>query len=206
MAVRSQRDDDPLGTVDGNEHGRQWRQVVVPDDDRQAPPTGHRPHLIEYDDLGPAGIARWIALRNEFERALDPVISGIDLDATANTLLAHTGPGLEALGYLLMLRDGDAPKQAASATLRERLERIWADLGETVPFDGTKWASTTVKTYNALKHANRRAPEGVDVANAWRECVLVVRAWVALELGVPAPQVTARLQNDPQRHPYVRRE
>lgn len=205
VAVRAHRDDDPLRTLDGKEHGRQWRVVVVPDDDRSPPPSGYRPHLIEYRDLGPDGIARWIDLRNTLARALDPVITSIDLDATANTLLAHTGPGLEALGYLLMLRDRIPPKRAARSTLRERLERILADVGDVVPFDGATWVSRTIETYNGLKHANRRAPDEVDVANAWRGCVLAVRAWVALELGVPTEQVASRLEKDPQRHPYVRR-
>jgi hypothetical protein len=205
VAVRAHRQDDPLRTLDGEEHGDQWRTVVVADDDRESPPVGYRPHLIEYQDLGSAGIARWIELRNEFARALDPVITSMDLAATANTLLAHTGPGLEALGYLLMLRDGASQDRAARATLRERLERVLVDIDEAVPFDGATWANKTVETYNGLKHANRQAPAEVDVANAWRECVLAVRAWVALELGVPAEQVTGRLKNDPQRHPYVRR-
>jgi hypothetical protein len=203
--VLAHRQDDPLRKLDGEEHGDQWRAVVVPDDDRKQPPVGYRPHLIEYQDLGSAGIAHWINLRNEFARALDPVITGMDLDATANTLLAHTGPGLEALGYLLMLRDGASQNRAAGATLRERLERVLVDIDEAIPFDGATWASKTAETYNGLKHANRRAPEEVDVANAWRECVLAIRAWVALELGVSPEQVTSRLKNDPQRHPFVRR-
>jgi hypothetical protein len=203
--VLAHRQDDPLRTLDGKEHGDQWRTVVVADDDREPPPIGYRPHLIEYQDLESDGIARWIGLRNEFARALDPVITSMGLAATPNTLLAHTGPGLEALGYLLLLRDGASQKRAAGATLRERLERVLVDVGGTLPFDGTAWASKTVETYNGLKHANRQAPEEVDVVNAWRECVLAVRAWVALELGVSAEQVTARLSNDRQRHPYVRR-
>jgi hypothetical protein len=205
VAVRAYREDDPLRTLDGKEHGGQWRDVIVPDGDRQSPPSGYSAHLIEYQDLGPAGVARWIDLRNEFARALDPVITSIDLDATANTLLAHTGPGLEALGYLLMLRDGAGPKRASSAKLRERLERVLAEIDDVVPFDGATWVAKTVETYNGLKHANRQLPDDVDVANAWRECVLAVRAWVALELGVPAQKVAATLNKDRQRHPYVRR-
>ena len=205
VAVLVHRQDDPLRTLDGMEHGDQWRTVVVADDVPESPPVGYRPHLIEYGDLGSAGIARWIELRNEFARALDPVITSRNLDATANTLLAHTGPGLEALGYLLMLRDGASQDRAAHATLRERLGRVLVDIDGAVPFNGATWANKTVETYNGLKHANREAPEAVDVINVWRECVLAVRVWVALELGVPAELVRARLKNDPQRHPYVRR-
>lgn len=205
VEVLASRQDDPLRTLDGEEHGEQWRAVVVANDERRAPPHGYRPHLIEYLHVRSAGIHRWIELRNTFARALDPVITSLDLEATPNTRLAHTGPGLEALGYLLMLRDGASQNLAAGATLRERLERVMLDIDEAVPFDGSQWVDRVVKTYNALKHANRQAPEEVDVANAWRECVIAVRAWVALELGVPPEQVSAKLRNDPHSQPYVRR-
>ncbi|WP_418063285.1 hypothetical protein [Pimelobacter simplex] len=113
----------------------------MPDDDRQSPPSSYCPHLIEYQDVGPAGVACWIDLRNEFARALDPVITSLDLEATPNTLLEHTGAGLEALGYLLMLRDGAGPKPASRATLRERLERVLPQIDDVVPFDGAIWVT-----------------------------------------------------------------
>ena len=196
--------DDPLESVDGQTHGEQWREVVVPDTAKQTAPRKRRAHLIEYEDLGPAGVLRWIHLRDEFARALDPVISSIELKGTAaNTFLAHTGPGLEALGYLLLLRDGVSSTQAGKATLRRRLERILEDLNGCLPFDGEKWVSSTCKAYNGLKHANRDKPDWLDVMNSWRECVLVVRSWVAVELGVSTETLKQRLSIDSQRHPFV---
>lgn len=207
VEVYALRSDDPLRTLDGKEHGAQWRSVVVSDDERASPPAGYRPHLIRYEELLEAGVQRWLTLRDDFARALDPVISSIEMrGTTANTLLAHTGPGLEALGYLLMLRGGVAERAAARANLQARFDRILQDLGHTLPFDGPAWASNTIAAYNGLKHANRAEPDSVDVLNAWRESVMVVRAWVALELGVPPDEVKERLAQDPQRSPYVKIE
>jgi len=199
VPVRALRKDDPMTTLDGKSHGEQWRTVVVPNDDREPAPKKYRPHLLHFEDLGPEGLGNWIALRNEFARALDPVITSIDLrNTTPSTRLAHTAPGVEALGYLLMIRDGIEVKRASRATLRARFERILADIGECLPFAGSAWADKAVATYNALKHANRDLPDDVDVMNSWADSVMVVRAWVALELGIPADVVRSRLADDKQ--------
>ncbi|WP_134768574.1 HEPN domain-containing protein [Nocardioides sp. 1609] len=193
----------PSADDDPSEHW-QSRNVVVPEDEPSPPPSRYRPHLMRYADLGQEGIRRWLTLRDEFGRALDPVISCIGLtDATPHTLLAHCGPGLEALGYLLMLRDGASPRAARDASLQSRFQRILVDVGECLPFDGEQWMASTVTTYNGLKHANRTAPDELDVINAWRSSVLVVRAWVAIEIGVDVGAVRERLLEDPQRHPYI---
>ncbi|MDM8084045.1 reverse gyrase [Cellulomonas cellasea] len=204
---RAMHREDPLRTLDGREHGEQWRDVVVPDDTLAAPPSGYRDHLLTFAELKEEGIVRWITLRDAFARALDPVISGLDIrKASPSTMLAHTGPGLEALGYLLIVRDGNSERDARRATLQERFVRILADLGDCLPFDGPGWATDTAAAYNGLKHANRAEPNPVDVLNAWRTSVMVVRAWVAIELGTPEDVVKVRLARDPQCRPYVNRD
>lgn len=205
VAVRALREDDPLTTLDGESHGDQWREVVVSDDERKPAPKGYAPHLLKYEDLGVEGIDRWVALRDEFARALDPVITSINLrNTTPHTRLAHTGPGIEALGYLLMIRDGMEVNKAARATLQARFERILADLGGCLPFDGPTWVDQTVAAYNALKHANRTLPDDADVMNSWAECVMVVRAWVALELGIGIDVLKSRLADDKQPRHFVK--
>jgi len=198
---------DPNLTLDGKYHGKQWRTVVMPNTETRVASEGRMPYLIKYSDLEPAGLLRWIALRDEYARALDPVISSIRLrGATPNTLLAHTGPGLEALGYLLMLRDGCLQRDAARAPLKSRFKRISKDLGSCLPFEVDEWVNDAVRSYNGLKHANRSEPDTVDLLNAWRKSVLVARAWVAAELGIPVERLKERFSNDPQRHPYVKDE
>lgn len=205
VPVYALRADDPLTTMDGEVHGDQWREVVVQDDERTPPPTGWHGHLITYPELGVGGLGRWIALREEFARALDPVISSIGLrNTTPHTRLAHTGPGLEGLGFLLLLRDGLPEKAAGNATLRARFARILADVGECLPFDGEEWAASTIDTYNGLKHANRAKPDDIDVMHAWAESVMVARAWVALELGISPDLVKSRLADDRQPRRFQR--
>lgn len=74
VVVLAMRADDPITTMEGAEHGEQWRDVVVPEDERTPQPVGWFPHLLRYTDLGPVGVSRWIELRDRFARALDPVI------------------------------------------------------------------------------------------------------------------------------------
>lgn len=200
--VGIQRPDDPLMTLDGRNHGPKWLDVV------EAGPRGEPQerhwHLIPYEDIGPEGVVRWFALRDLFSRALDPVItsSGL-LGVTGSTHLAQVGPGLEALGFLLLhIRDGLPVKQAGDTRLAARLDRVLHDVSTVLPFDTEGWSQGFADVYNALKHANRAAPDDIDVLNAWREGVLLTRAWVALELGVPPELVKERLETDPQRYPY----
>lgn len=205
VEVFALRDDDPLIAMDGENHGDQWREIVIAHRESRTVPTDRVSHLIEYAEIGASGLLRWLKLRDEFKRALDPVITSKRLGrTTANTLLAHTGPGLEALGYLLLLRDGCSKKQAKEASLKARFERILTDLGDSLPFDGSSWIESTTTNYNGLKHANRKEPDSTDVLNSWRECAIVTRAWVAVELGVSLAKVKERLSRDPHSYPHVK--
>jgi hypothetical protein len=153
-----------------------------------------------------SGISRWLNLREAFARALDPVILTRTLDGvTPLTLLAQAGPGLEALGYLLLIEDGATASVAARSSLKSRLERIVQEVAHVMPFDGPTWVASTVAAYNGLKHANRAAPRDLDLVNAWRESVLTVRAWVALRLGTPENELATRLAADPQANAWIAR-
>lgn len=203
------RNDDPIVTLDGEEHGHQWRNVAVAHrEEPPAPVSGYRPHLMEFDEIGgAAGVARWLKLRDEFSRALDPIVSDRYLQQVpAATHLAQIGPGLEALGYLLLKnRDGVGTQAAKDSPLRTRLDRIASDVDGAVPFDAATWAAEMTSAYNGIKHANRKLPPELTLLNRWRESVVVVRAWVALELGTPAPVAKRRLELDPTAAKFIER-
>jgi len=184
----------------------QWRAVVTGQSVEDPEPVSFRRHLISFKEIGLEGLRKWLSLRDEFARALDPIISTCNLrNVSPMTMLAQTGPGIEALGYLLMLRDGATKREAADASLEARLRRVLKDIWRVIPFDGDNWVAGTVRVYNGLKHANRAAPEMIDLLNRWQETVLAVRAWVAIELGTPGQELTERLKNDDQAAPWEAR-
>lgn len=204
--LQAQHDADPLKTLDGAEHGEQWRTVIEPQSDPSSSrPRGRRPHLVEYADLGPNGIALWLSLRDRFQRALDPIISDRFIsEVSPVTHMAQVGPGLEALGFLIMqTKDGMSAAEANRKPLRARLDRILREIDDVVPFDGSDWAAGMAEAYNGIKHANRDLPTELELLNRWRESVLAVRVWVARELGVKVEDIRSRLERDPQTTPYV---
>jgi hypothetical protein len=182
-----------------------WRDVV----DSSAPePTEDSlrlEHLILWEDLRPEGLARWIQLRDEFSRAVDPAVSSIYLDGvTVEVQLTQVAISLEALGYLLAMRkDGASEKKAGDMIFRQRLDRIIQDVEGLLPFVDQTWSRRMANTYNSVKHANRDLPQAVDVANSWREGALLFRTWVASELGVDHDELRTRITRDPLIHPYI---
>ncbi len=207
LPTHAMRLDDPIGLRDDKPFGAQWRSARSAKEDAVVPGfknSRQREHLIRYQEIGVEGLEKWLSLRESHARALDPIVSSCLLDeVSALTLLAEVGPGIEALGYLLMKEDGMSARRAKEAPLRARLERILVDLGDVLPFEPMAWADGTVEAYNGLKHANRTLPDEVDMLNRWRETVLAVRAWVALRLGSPAEGLKTRLAMDPQASPYL---
>jgi hypothetical protein len=191
--------DDPVTSVAGVEHGRQWRSVVSSFGE-EAPPAPRRPmaHLIQFDEIGIGGLNDWFQIRADFDRALSPLVADRFLKgAPFGTHLAQIGPGLEALGYLLFRLDDQLSENGSNQTLQKRLERILQDVGAALPFDGPTWATSMVGAYNGIKHANRQLPGDLDLGNRWRESVVVVRAWVACRLGIDPAVVRRRLELDP---------
>jgi len=103
----------------------------------------------------------------------------------------------EALGYLLAQRElGMTPTQANALTFLKRLDIVANRLRGVLPFVVPGWSKGAADNYNAIKHANRTLPEAVDLANCWRECVLVFRGWIALELDVDTITLVSRLSGD----------
>src|SRR5690606_3005818 len=112
-----------------------------------------------YEEIGVEGIKRWLTLRDQFARALDPVISSRFMDrVTPMALLAQTGPGMEALGYLLLRKDCLSETQARNVSLADRLRRIVDNLADTLPFEAEDFVVRAASVYNGIKHANRGLP------------------------------------------------
>jgi hypothetical protein len=172
-----------------------WRKV------EPASPEGARDarafprHLVEFADLGPDGISKWIDIRTQFSRAIDPIVSSkLFRHPTIDVNLFLVAMGLEALGYLLALEAGHDEKSANNMRFSHRLTLVTDGLGAALPFDVDDWASGTSEAYNSVKHANRAPVDIGQLVFRWKQSVTVFRAWTALRLGVSAEAIARRLE------------
>lgn len=207
IAKRVMRSDDPLRGLTGNGVREQWRDIIDDTSNLVMEEKVTPAHLVQYTELRPEGISRWIKLREDFSRAFDPAVSSIYVENLSTEVrLTQMAIGLEALGFLIAVRDdGLSESGARHQIFKIRLDRIARDLDGVLPFVSSNpdWSQNIADAYNALKHVNRASPKAVEVANAWRECVLLFRAWIASELGVGHAALTQRVLQDPYIHPFV---
>ena len=172
-----------------------WRKVEPASADGARDEKAFPRHLVEFDDLGPEGLSRWINIRTQFSRAIDPVVSSkLFRHPTIEVDLFLVAMGLEALGYLLALEAGKDERNANNLRFSQRLILVADGLGEAIPFDINDWAEGTSKAYNSVKHANRAPVDIGQLVLRWNQSVAVFRAWTALRLGVSAETIARRLE------------
>jgi hypothetical protein len=182
-----------------------WRKAIYSDTPSPMEETTKIEHLIWWDELKPEGMVKWIKLREDFARAIDPAVSSIYLkNSIIEVQLTQIAIGLEALGHLIAMRDdGSTEAQANALNFKERLIRIAQDVPDVLPFVNDTWAQTMATAYNSLKHVNRPTQQLPMVANSWREGTLLFRAWIAAELGLDHEEIKSRLARDRHSRPLV---
>jgi hypothetical protein len=172
-----------------------WRKVEPASTEGARDARAFPRHLVEFADLGPDGISKWIDIRTHFSRAIDPIVSSkLFRHPTVDVNLFLVAMGLEALGYLLALEAGRDEKSANNMRFSHRLTLVADGLGAALPFDVDDWASGTSEAYNSVKHANRAPVDIGQLVLRWKQSVAVFRAWTALRLGVSAEAIAARLE------------
>ncbi|RZU62675.1 hypothetical protein EV380_2275 [Zhihengliuella halotolerans] len=158
--------------------------------------------LVMFEDLGSEGLIRWIRLYEKYKRALTSLLgmsvwsSGIP----AETTLVHAGAGLDALGLaILRHKDQKSSKSADSTPVELKLMRIVDDCLDSLPYSeevAKDWVRDMSSAYNSLKHSLRVMPEHEVMVNVNRKCNIIVRAWVAKELGISPEHIKFSLRND----------
>lgn len=177
------------------------RGVVTPEENLDPAPLPRRGvrHLIRFDEIGEEGLAKWLDLRRVHSRAIGPALSPIYIkDQPLESQLIQTAIGIEALGYLLFLEDGDSEEKASRRIFRVRVERIMADV-DAVYDSGRNfpdWPQRAADTYNGTKHANRELPGYADMVNVGNRLSLLLRAWYALRLGSNPDALKMRVLDD----------
>lgn len=180
--------------------------------------------LFWYDNIGARGVKRWLRLREEYTDAFDPFLSILRSDDPWNdTNVVQIGIVLEKLGYLIDIKknNGAHLNKQNQLSFMEALQVILDDMPVT-PFLGDDesenevhenelsvddtsdvWKRNIRAAYMGLKHADRTMPDSLDLINALRKSILVVRFWVAHQLGVHENVLTEGRKYDPLSKPFI---
>lgn len=190
---------DPLRTVDGTAHGNQWLSVLTSGTGIREAATKVKwsDFLFSYADVGSRGVGRWLDLSRKLERGLTPLIGLLDLEgATLEAHLAQVGIGFEMLGYDLVA-EGQSKTKAKSAGFMDLVRAVSSVVSDVLPFSPEDFPGLLRRTYVGVKHADNAAPDWREVHLAYLQSIQVLRAWVALQLGVPKPRLRTAMERDP---------
>lgn len=211
------RGDDLVRTSRGTTE--RWSQVVTHrlpqySDDKSRKPS----FLFWYDNIGARGVKRWLRLREAYTDALDPFLSVLRSDEPwSDANVVQIGIVLEKLGYLIDIKKNEGAHLNGQDQLSfmKALQVILDDMPVTpfvdddtatddMPDDESSagntsdaWKANIRAAYMGLKHADRTLPDSLDLINALRKSILVVRFWIANQLGVHQNVLEDGRKSDP---------
>lgn len=178
--IRVMHNRDPERVMSGRAVGDRWAPVQT----YSLPETHDETRtefLFTFQDIGAAGVRRWLRLREQFSRGIHAMTfstrrSGMSLDG----LISDSGIGLEEIGYRIDVLQGGGARRGHHAHLLE----ISSEVEDLLPFDGTDWATESTTIYNGVKHADTPDPSARDLQQMLIKNRLVFRVWLARRVGV----------------------
>lgn len=151
--------------------------------------------LFVFADIKSAGIRKWLGFAEENRRGLRPFLRLLDIrEGTIDEHMAQLGIALEAFGYQAFRDAGTSEQRADKKTMEQRVRKIASEVSGCVPGIPTTFTKDIADGYNAVKHANRPVPDPADLLAHYHLGVKIVRAWIALRLGVPEKVIADRLR------------
>jgi hypothetical protein len=151
--------------------------------------------LFVFADIRSAGIRKWLAFADENRRGLRPFLRLLDIrEGTIDEHMAQLGIALEAFGYQAFLDAGTSEARADNKKMEQRIRKIAGEVSGCIPNIPTTFAKDLADGYNAVKHANRPVPDSADLLTNYRIGVKIIRAWIALRLGVSEKVVAERMR------------
>jgi len=141
--------------------------------------------LFTFGDVGRTGLGRWLKLAKSYSRGIDPLIRLLDLEgATIDAHVMQLGIAMEAIGYQALIDSGKSPSAANGTSVEKRAEFLLKEISGAITFSETTFAKDFADSYNSVKHANRAMVAPAKKLEHYRNGVELLRAWVALRLGI----------------------
>lgn len=154
--------------------------------------------LFSLDDLGVGNLQRWIDKPEEWTRVVGPLVaSKYQRGSTVETQLIQTAISIEALGYLVALRENKV-QRGKNLSFPQYLKRIHETLDCSVdeviagsphngipPFKNYEdWSVAFNEVYKQAKHADHPLPDPLRAVILTDAGALLVRLYLAQEFGV----------------------
>lgn len=138
-------------------------------------------------------MSRWLKIMKGYERGVRPLVHLLELkDATIDAHMAQLGIAVEAIGYQSLIDSGLTPGAANGKKLHQRINHLLSEVDGALPFSTTTFANDFADSYNSVKHANRAEVLPAVKREHIRQGVQMLRAWVAIKMGVKASVVKTR--------------
>lgn len=196
--VSVNRQDDPERALSGDAVGDRWARVVTHRLPTHQDWAKNPWFLFTLSDIGPEGVSQFIKFRETYRRAIGPLVGIASRpDAFLEARLMHSGVSIEAAGYAIRREAGITGKftyHAAAEALIGQLPFIPID-------DPEQWADRSTKAYRQVKHADNSYPDTLEMLDVVRQNCLMLRYWVAAQLGTSTETLKRRADSDPLRRP-----
>jgi len=205
-AVEVHRSDDPETDLGGSKVAGRWLQVATHRLPTHEPWSKDPRFLFSYSDIGPRGVSRWLRLRDNYRRGIDPLLGILRSgDLWSHSSVVQSGIALEALGYEITVRknEGRLLNGRSQINFRPALQAILDDMDLSPLEDPADWVDRAHDVYMSSKHPDRPEPDSLVMLNTLRENLLVLRCWIALKVGAAPKSLSKRLRRDPLVHELV---
>lgn len=203
--IEIQRMDDPERNLTGAKVADRWLQVETHRLPLHSSWPGQPRFLFSYGDVKADGIDRWLTLSDEYSRPIDSLRYMLrSPEQWSRSNIIESGIALEALGYLIDLkkhRRGIPRKDKLS--FNSALKAILQDLEINPLEDEEGWIKRANQVFMGAKHADRPQQDALIELNTYRENLLILRFWIAQEIGADPKSLLGRLQTDPLGSEYT---
>lgn len=200
------RSDDSATAMSGESMGEVWRPAWVPGGGRpdvagrESLPENRLP-LFVYDDIGQAGLQRWLDDYDRYGRVFWILTASLyQQHQVIEPRLLQIGTALEALGYRI------ASEAGALASAKAKKDFSYVDALTAVAQDTNcslelvtgkdrdiqSWAAAFNASFKGVKHADNALPDPSIALDLADDGVALIRLWLASHLGVPRSELDQR--------------
>jgi hypothetical protein len=205
-SVEVNRADDPTRDLAQESMGEKWSDVATHRLPKHEEWTKDPQFLFPYAEIGPGGIAKWLKLRKDYGQAVGPLLGILRADDRwSHASVVQSGISLEALGYLIDVNKNGSThlNSRKQMNFKPGLQVILDDMAVKPFADTADWIGRADNAYMGAKHPDRPEQDSLVMLNTLRQNILVLRYWIAQQLGATETSLNDRIRTDPLAHEFT---